>query len=124
VWSWAGTYRRRELNLGIDSWRVPAAVRDLNADAAYWFADEAAMPVDEAAARFHHRLVEIHPFPNGNGRHARALTDLILVAAGTDPFAWGGRDLGPISSVRRTYVDALRAADGGDYDALLRFLRS
>ena len=124
VWKWAGNYRTEELSLGIDFWHVPVAVPDLVADAQYWFAAGSTMGCDEAAARFHHRLVQIHPFPNGNGRHARELTDMLLMAAGAAPFTWGSEDLGPVSSTRRRYVRALQAADTGDFGQLDAFVRS
>jgi Fic-DOC domain mobile mystery protein B len=124
VWSWAGAYRTSELNIGIAFYQVPMAVRDLTQDAVYWFDDGSRLSTDEAAARYHHRLVQIHPFPNGNGRHAREMTDLILAATGAEPFTWGRRDLGRADEVRKDYIDALRAADSGEYDALLEFVRS
>ncbi|MDP3711417.1 MAG: mobile mystery protein B [Mycobacteriales bacterium] len=124
VWTWAGTYRRYEASIGIDPHHISVAVRDLVLDAAYWFGGAAAMTPDAAAWTFHHRLVSIHPFPNGNGRHSRLLTDLLLRAKGEQPFTWGraGRDLD--GNVRDTYLAALRAADTGDYEPLSRFVRA
>jgi Fic-DOC domain mobile mystery protein B len=124
VWRWAGSYRTEETNIGVEFWRVPVAVRDLVADAAYWFVTGSTMAIDAAATRFHHRLVQIHPFPNGNGRHSREMTDLLLLAVGADPFTWGSNDLGPVSRTRGDYVRALQAADSGDYDELCTFVRS
>lgn len=82
------------------------------------------MPLDEIAARFHHRLTQIHPFPNGNGRHARLMTDVLLKVNGAEPFDWGNSDLVAPGAVRDRYIDALRAADGRDCVPLLRFVRS
>jgi len=80
--------------------------------------------VDEIAARFHHRLVWIHLFSNGNGRHARLMADLILVSLGQPKFSWGsGQDLAKESEIRKRYIEALRAADGHDYGQLLGFVR-
>jgi Fic-DOC domain mobile mystery protein B len=124
VWAWAGSYRRQDLNVGVEFWRVSMAVRDLVEDARYWFAEGSTVEVDLAAAKFHHRLVQIHPFPNGNGRHSRELTDLILRAVGADPFTWGSNDLGPVTDVRRTYIRALQAADHGELDDLCAFVRT
>lgn len=124
VWTWAGTYRLRELNIGIDPFQVSMVVRNLVEDAKYWFAESSTMDVDLAAVRFHHKLVAIHPFPNGNGRHSRLLTDLLLRAAVAPAFTWGRRDLVAASEVRTRYVAALRQVDGGDYKALLEFVRS
>lgn len=81
-------------------------------------------PIDEVAARFHHRLVWIHPFPNGNGRHARLLTDLLLAASGAEPFTWGRGDLEHAGEARERYLAALRAADARDLSPLRAFVRS
>jgi Fic-DOC domain mobile mystery protein B len=124
VWRWAGSYRLTDLNIGVDWHQVQLAVRDLTEDAKYWFAQLSQPSVDIAATRFHHRLVQIHPFPNGNGRHARELTDLLLSAAGEQPFTWGRHNLTDLGVTRSAYVTALRAADLGDREALIRFVRS
>ncbi|MBO9523126.1 MAG: mobile mystery protein B [Nocardioidaceae bacterium] len=100
------------------------AVRDLVEDAKYWFDPGSGMTTDTAAVRFHHRLVAIHPFPNGNGRHARLLTDLVLRSVGAAAFTWGSRDLAAAGEVRNRYIAALRRADAGDDTALLAFVRS
>jgi len=124
VWSWAGSYRSGLLNIGVDPTQVPVAVRDLVDDARFWFATDSPAEIDVAAVRLHHTLVAIHPFPNGNGRHARFLTDLVLKVVEAPAFTWGRRDLGPISEVRARYVAALRRADRGDYEALAEFVRT
>lgn len=124
VWRWAGTYRRTERNIGVDPRRISVEVRTLVEDAHYWFAPQASMELDEAATRFHHQLVRIHPFPNGNGRHSRALTDLLLRGAGAQPFTWGRTNLVESGETRAAYIVALRAADRGDYGPLSRFVRS
>ena len=82
------------------------------------------MPIDETAARFHHRLTQIHPFANGNGRHARLMTDLLLRENGAEPFDWGRTDLVVPGDVRDRYIDALRAADSRDHSLLFKFVRS
>ncbi|KGN32141.1 cell division protein Fic [Knoellia sinensis KCTC 19936] len=124
VWTWAGTYRSRTLNIGVDAAAVPVAVRDLVDDARFWFAADSVLTIDAAAVRFHHQLVAIHPFANGNGRHARLLTDLLLRVVGAPPFTWGSRDLAAVSEVRKAYIAALRQADRGEYAALVEFARS
>jgi Fic-DOC domain mobile mystery protein B len=125
VWTWAGTYRLRGVNVGIVApAEVPLAVRNLVEDAKYWFAEDSSMDVDRAAVEFHHRLVLIHPFANGNGRHSRLLTDLLLRAAGVVAFAWGSSKLAAAGDVRARYIAALKKADDGDHTALLEFVRS
>jgi Fic-DOC domain mobile mystery protein B len=81
-------------------------------------------PPDEIAIRLHHRLVAIHPFPNGNGRHARLLADLLVQRLGGQPFSWGSGSLADIGNLRARYVAALRAADSHDIGPLLAFARS
>ena len=123
TWRWAGTFRNTEKNIGIAPARIAEEVRKLVEDTRAQVAAKA-MPLDEIAARFHHRLVWIHPFPNGNGRHARLLTDLMLEANGAPPFAWGATDLERAGEARDRYLAALRAADARDFAPLLAFVRS
>ena len=123
TWKWAGAYRATEKNIGIAPARIAEEVRKLVQDTKAQLAGRVA-PLDEIAARFHHRLVWIHPFPNGNGRHARLLTDLILAANGAEPFTWGRGDLEHPGEARERYLAALRAADARDLSPLLTFVRS
>jgi Fic-DOC domain mobile mystery protein B len=81
-------------------------------------------PLDEIAVRFHHRLVHIHPFPNGNGRHARLLADLLVMQSGGERLTWGSANLQPAGDVRRRYIESLKAADDHDIGPLLAFARS
>jgi Fic-DOC domain mobile mystery protein B len=123
TWKWAGAYRATEKNIGIAPARIAEEVRKLVQDTKAQLAGRVA-PLDEIAARFHHRLVWIHPFPNGNGRHARLLTDLILAANGAEPFTWGRGDLEHPGEARERYLAALRSADARDLSPLLAFVRS
>lgn len=122
VWKWAGTYRKTEKNIGIDPRHIAVQLRTLLDDARYWL-DHGTYPPLEAA-RLHHRMVCIHPFPNGNGRHARIMADALLTKMyGHDPVDWaGGHDLQRLSERRQQYLAALRAADMGDYGPLLIFV--
>lgn len=122
VWKWAGQYRQTDKNIGIPWHDVPVGVRRLCDDARYWI-EQATYAWDDLGVRFHHRLVQIHPFPNGNGRHARLLTDLVLARHGQQPFTWGAADLGRAGSVRDRYLAALRAADRRDFGPLAAFVR-
>lgn len=123
VWSWAGTFRLTEKNIGIDPIQIPTQLRMLLDDARFWAANDTHAPL-EAAARFHHRLVQIHCFANGNGRHARIATDAYLRHAfGQSPVDWAaGHDLMRDNGRRDAYIAALRAADAGDYAPLLTFV--
>jgi len=123
VWRWAGKFRKTERNIGIDAYRITVEFRQLLDDCRYWIEHGTYEP-DEIAARFHHRLVLIHPFPNGNGRHARIATDLLLVSMGRPRFTWGRVNLVDPGETRQRYVDALRAADHHDIGPLLEFVRS
>ncbi len=123
VWRWAGQFRRTERNIGVATYRIGVDLGNLLNDCRYWI-DHDTYSLDEIAARFHHRLVLIHPFPNGNGRHARMATDLLLVAQGQPRFSWGRLNLVNAGATRRAYVLALRAADGHDIRPLLDFVRS
>jgi len=124
VWSWAGTYRNSEVNIGVAPPEISVGVRDLMEDAKLWVAGDRPMPVDEAGFRFHHRLVAIHPFPNGNGRHAREMTDLLMRSLDAPRFTWGSVTLDTASKTRAEYIAALREADRGDFTRLAAFVRS
>lgn len=123
VWKWAGSYRKTERNIGIEAYRIPAEVPSLFSDACYWV-DHATYAPDEFAVRLHHRLVAIHPFPNGNGRHARMMADLLIEQLGGAPFTWGGGSIADTGTLRARYVAALKAADNHDIGPLLEFARS
>ena len=123
VWRWAGAFRTSEKNIGIAPHDIPVAIRDLVDDVKAQIA-AARMPADEIAARFHHRLTRIHPFANGNGRHARLATDLLLEQLGEPHFSWGAAGLQHAVETRERYIGSLRAADKGDYQPLLDFLRN
>lgn len=123
VWKWAGSYRTTARNIGIDAHRIDVEMVALFDDARYW-ANNETYPPDEIAVRLHHRLVIIHPFPNGNGRHARLMADLLIERLGGSPFGWGGGRLADAGDLRRRYIDALRAADDHDMGPLLAFARS
>ncbi|MGA7949739.1 MAG: mobile mystery protein B [Thiobacillaceae bacterium] len=123
VWRWAGEFRLTERNLGVAPHRIAIDLRKSLDDCRFWI-ENGTYPADEIAARFHHRLVWIHPFPNGNGRHARLATDLLLAGLGQPRFSWGRVNLVDASETRRAYVAALRAADGHDIGPLLEFVRS
>jgi len=123
VWSWAGTYRRTEKNVGVDPVQISVSLRHLLDDTQYWVENEVYSPI-EAAARFHHRLVQIHPFANGNGRHARIMADLLLERLyRVEPINWtDGKNLQKDNDRRDDYIKALRAADGGNYSLLFDFV--
>jgi Fic-DOC domain mobile mystery protein B len=124
VWTWAGSFRRSKKNIGVDWTRIGVDLRQLLDDVQYWI-EHKTYPADEIAARFHHRLVFIHPFTNGNGRHSRLMADILLAdVLGQKPFTWGNGDLIAKGNVRNRYVDALILADRQDYSKLLEFVRS
>lgn len=123
VWRWAGRFRTTERNIGIPAYRIGVDLAQLLDDVRYWIDHQTFSP-DEIAARFHHRLVEIHCFPNGNGRHARLATDALLASLDRPRFSWGQQNLVSATETRRAYVAALRAADGHDLTPLLAFVRS
>jgi Fic-DOC domain mobile mystery protein B len=123
VWRWAGKVRTSERNLGIPWYEIPVALRQLLDDARAWI-EHKTYPPDEIAVRLHHRLGHIHPFPNGNGRHARLMADLLVMRLGEKRFSWGSANLQDAGEVRRRYIAALQAADNHDLGPLLAFARS
>lgn len=123
VWRWAGTYRTSDKNIGVSWAQIPERILGLCGDGIYWIA-HGTFAWDELAARFHHRLVAIHPFPNGNGRHARLMADVLLRAHGEEMFSWGRESLVHPTETRNRYLAALRAADDRNYAPLIEFVRS
>jgi Fic-DOC domain mobile mystery protein B len=124
TWDWAGVYRQTEKNLGVEVWRIRDEVPKLCGDAEYWIKHQV-YPPDETAVRFHHKLVWIHPFPNGNGRHARLMADLLAERVLDRPaFSWGGASLEKEGKLRKKYIDALHDADHYEFGPLLSFARS
>ena len=123
VWRWAGTYRQTPRNIGVEPWRIAQEIGGLIGDARYWVEHDTYELV-ELTVRFHHRLVAIHPFPNGNGRHARLAADVLAVSLGSTPLGWGrGLAFGP-GELRAIYIAALQAADQGELIDLIAFARS
>jgi Fic-DOC domain mobile mystery protein B len=126
VWKWAGLYRRSGKNIGVPAERIPEELRKLCYDTEYWIKNKT-YPWDELGARFHHRLVWIHAFANGNGRHARLLTDILLMVHEQELFSWGAKrvpDGDDPKQVRLEYLTALKEADQKIFDKLFVFMRS
>lgn len=123
TWAWAGRFRTSNKNIGIEWHQIPVQLRKLLEDVKYHI-EQKTYPPDEIAVRFHHRLVSIHPFPNGNGRHARMCADLLIQKLGLPRFSWGGGNLIDATETREKYIAALRSADNHDIKPLLLFARS
>lgn len=124
VWNWAGHFRRSDKNIGGPWHQISTNLQNLFNDAHIWI-DLQEKPPDDIAVRFHHRLVSIHPFPNGNGRHARLMTDLLLENILNCPvFTWGSEDLSSVGTTRERYIAALHAADEQNYEQLMEFVRT
>ncbi|MBD1431142.1 MULTISPECIES: mobile mystery protein B [Sphingobacterium] len=124
VWSWAGQFRNTEKNIGIARWRIGPELRTLLDDTLYWV-EHNTYPPEEIALRFKHRIVSIHCFPNGNGRHSRLMADIIIDKIfKQNVFSWGAANLVHQGETRVTYLQAVRAADAGDIGPLIEFARS
>jgi Fic-DOC domain mobile mystery protein B len=125
VWRWAGDYREVDLeNIGVPRRQIASKNAELFHQFRYWIEHET-LPVDELAVQFHHRLVLVHAFTNGNGRHSRFMADLLAESLGHEPFTWGRGDLGDdTGELRKTYIAALKKADKGDHADLIAFARS
>ena len=123
TWQWAGTFRKSAKSIGIDWTQIAVALKNLLDNTAYQIENKA-MPIDEIVVRFHHQLVLIHAFPNGNGRHARLMADALIVSLGGKRFSWGGNtSIATPGTTRQNYLLALRAADKGDIAPLMLFAR-
>lgn len=123
TWRWAGQFRLTNKNIGIDWHQIRLQLKNLCDDLIYQVTNKI-YSTDEIAIRFHHRLVSIHCFANGNGRHARIMTDFLLHILGHRKFTWGNKDLVKATESRKSYIAALKEADLGKFDSLLSFAQS
>lgn len=121
LWSWAGNYRMTERNIGVSPFQISIKLQNLFDDVKFWIENKI-YSEKEIAVRFHHKLVAIHPFPNGNGRISRVMADLLAKKLTGQTLYWGDSNLTEISQLRKKYIDALHDADNGDYNALLEFV--
>jgi len=122
IWKWAGTFRTTERNIGAAPYEIQPKLRILLDDVKFWITNKT-YTEKEIAIRFHHRLVQIHPFPNGNGRISRIMADLIMQSFGLENLDWGSGNLTEISELRTKYISALQEADRGDYSLLINFVK-
>lgn len=121
IWKWAGTFRTTERNIGVAPYEIQPKLRILLDDIKFWI-DNKTFSELEIAVRFHHRLVQIHPFPNGNGRISRIMADLIMRNFGLHDLDWGSGNLTEISELRTKYIFALQEADRENYKPLINFI--
>jgi Fic-DOC domain mobile mystery protein B len=124
IWSWAGTFRKTNKNIGVDWQFISIQLKQLIEDCLFWI-DNKTYNDEETAIQFNHRIVKIHCFANGNGRHSRLMADLIMKKIFNKPeLTWGNSDLIKQSETRKTYIDAVKMADAGNIEPLLRFAKS
>lgn len=124
VWKWAGEFRKTNKNLGVDKWQIAVELKNLLDDTIFWIENGTYGP-EEIAIKFKHRLVSIHCFPNGNGRHSRLMAEIIIENVFKCPvFTWGEKSLVQKGDARKNYIEALREADAGKIEALIKFSRS
>lgn len=123
VWKWSGTKRKTNKNIGVDKTQISVELRKLIDDCKFWIDNNTYNP-EEIAVRFSHRLVKIHVFPNGNGRHSRLVADILISKVFNKPvFTWGHSDLTKKGTIRKEYLDAMYKADSNNYKPLLEFAR-
>lgn len=121
IWAWAGTFRKTDKNIGVDKHQISIELKVLCDDALYWIENSTYSP-EEIAIRFKHRIVSIHCFPNGNGRHSRLMADIIIEKLFKKaPFSWGTNNLSKANETRKAYLKAVKQADKNMYQHLLDF---
>lgn len=124
VWSWAGEFRKSEKNIGVKWINIRIDLKTLLDDSKYWIENEIYHP-DEIAIRFKHRLVNIHCFPNGNGRHSRIMADIIIESIfGKEIFSWNQSNIFKADETRKEYINAIREGDKGNIAPLMEFARN
>jgi len=123
IWKWAGEFRRTNKNIGVDKFMIGMELKNLLDDCNYWI-EKKIFSEDEIAVRLSHRMVLIHPFANGNGRHSRLIADVLVTKWFSKPyFTWGSVNLTKEGEARTKYLEALRAADQNDYKPVIEFAR-
>lgn len=123
IWQWAGTFRLRELNIGVEPKNIPIDLHNFLEDAKCWLEFKHFSDI-ELSARIQHKLVQIHPFVNGNGRHARIFTDIVRVfLLNKKPLRWAKAKLEDMTTERAAYIAGLRKADGGDFSEMVDYLK-
>lgn len=123
IWKWAGEFRKTNKNIGVDKFMIEEELKKLLEDCRYWIENNV-FSEDEIAIRLSHRMVHIHPFANGNGRHSRLIADVLVTKGFGKPyFTWGSVSLTKQSEARTKYLSALRDADKNDYNLLIKFSR-
>ncbi|MEN8186106.1 MAG: mobile mystery protein B [Bacteroidota bacterium] len=124
VWKWAGGFRKSDKNIGIEWTKIGIELKCLIDDTKYWIDNNTFSP-EEISIRFKHRIVAIHCFPNGNGRHSRMMADIIMESIfGKEIFSWHQSNMVKSDSIRKKYIAALRKADNGDIDPLIEFAKN
>jgi len=124
IWKWAGEFRKTNKNIGVDKLQIGIELRTLVDNGKYWL-EKNIYPEDELAVRFKHRLVSIHCFANGNGRHSRLMADVLIEHVFKQPvFTWGAVNLVKQGEARKAYLRAIKEADAGNYKSLIKFARS
>jgi len=123
VWDWAGKFRQMELSIGIKAYQVPTALKELTDDIEFWDKNKT-FDIYETVARVHHRAVQIHPYKNGNGRWSRMLANIYLRQNGLMPVKLQEDLLSKENPKRDEYIQALKAADNGDYSSLIEMHRT
>ncbi len=124
VWKWAGEFRKTEKNIGIPWTQIGIELKNLLDDTKYWIENKTHSPA-EIAIRFKHRIVSIHCFPNGNGRHSRMMADIIIESIfGEEIFSWHQSNMIKANETRKEYIDALKKADNGNVDPLIKFAKN
>ena len=123
VWDWAGTKRKTNKNIGVDKTQISIEIKKLIDDCNFWIENNS-FNEEEIAIRFSQRLVKIHLFPNGNGRHSRLVADIMISKVFNKPvFTWGRSDLSKNNTIRKEYLQAIYKADNDDYKPLIDFAR-
>ncbi|MCK0160298.1 mobile mystery protein B [Allomuricauda sp. F6463D] len=124
VWKWAGEFRKTKKNIGIHWTQIGSELKKLLDDTKYWIENKTFTP-EEIAIRFKHRIVSIHCFPNGNGRHSRMMADIIMESIfGNEIFSWNQSNMVKANETRNQYIKALREADNGNFNELIEFARN
>jgi len=123
TWEWAGQFRKRDLSIGVDWHKIQVEVKKLADDIEFWGKGKSDLNIFEQSIRIHHRLVKIHPFLNGNGRHARMIADIFLYSCRHKMPIWPSHEIISSTDIRKRYINVLNKADKNDYRPLEKFTK-
>jgi Fic-DOC domain mobile mystery protein B len=126
VWEWAGDLRSvtgARPNIGVPPEMVPIELGRVAMEFNWEWQNSDQTNLLPFIAKYHHALVWVHPFNNGNGRWSRLACDVVMKRLAKKPLiTWATDTLNVDSGERSQYINALKMADDFDLAPLVEYL--